>query len=115
MMIGHPKREDGNRTNTSILGLGKDIPCACRCINHSTWSYSSIARNMGVGPSYSIFKQKTVKVREELQYHRERRLSYGLCASEVQTLLIGKIFQDVYRPFISQIPRQQASVGGEDL
>jgi hypothetical protein len=65
--------------------------------------------------SYSICWQKIVRVGTKLQYHRERRLSYGLCTSEVQTLLIGKKFQDVYRPFISQIPRQQASVGVDNL
>jgi hypothetical protein len=110
--IRNTKREDGNRTNTSIPRLGKYIPCACRFISHRTWSYPIIANNRRIRPSYSICWQKTVRIRAELQYHREKRIRYRICTSKVQTLLIGKTFQDVYRPFSSQIPHQQANVGG---
>jgi hypothetical protein len=43
-----------NNANTSIPRLGEDIPRTCRCIGHSTWSYSGAARSRRIGSSYSI-------------------------------------------------------------
>ena len=34
--------------------------------------------------------------RKELHHDRKRRISYGVCAAEVQTLPIGCLVQDVY-------------------
>jgi hypothetical protein len=46
-------------------------------------------------------KQEVVRFREELQYYRKRRSSYGLCIAEIQTLLVRTTLQDVYRSFFS--------------
>jgi hypothetical protein len=57
------KGKDGYCTNFSISILGKDIPCACRCINDSTWSYLSVAKRRRLGSPDRIRKKKTIRLR----------------------------------------------------
>jgi hypothetical protein len=67
-------------------GLGKDISCACRCINHNTWRNYSASKSKGFRPSYILYKKKIFRIKEKLQHHRKGRLSYGICTSKVQTI-----------------------------
>jgi hypothetical protein len=42
--IGYFEGKYGDNTYLSVSRLVKDISCACRCINNSTWSNSGVAR-----------------------------------------------------------------------
>jgi hypothetical protein len=53
-----------------FLDWGKDISCACICINDSTGSYYGVAKSRRVRLSNNICKQKIVRVKEKLQYYK---------------------------------------------
>jgi hypothetical protein len=112
MRVGQLKIKYGHNTYPSITRLGKDISCACRCINHNIWSSSRASKSRGIRPSYSLWKQKIVRIKAELQHHGKRRLSHGICTLEVHALFARNFFQDVHRSFCPTIFSQQDSVWG---
>jgi hypothetical protein len=59
---GYSEGKDGHCTNISISRLGKDIPCACRCVSDGTWSYLSVVRSGRLGSPYSVRKKKTIRL-----------------------------------------------------
>jgi hypothetical protein len=44
-----------------------------------------------------------------------RRFGNGICITKVQTLPIGISLQDLYKSLSTEIPSEQASVGGKDM
>jgi hypothetical protein len=90
---GSSEEEDGHCTNISISGLGKDIPCACRCITDSTWSYLGAARSRRLGSLDSIRRKKISDSEHNYNSNEREGLAMVYALHKFKHYLLGKHFK----------------------
>jgi hypothetical protein len=74
--------------------LGKDISCACRCINHNTWSYSGAARRAGELDHPIAFASRKLSESEQNYNTTEREgLAMVYALQKFRHYLLGKHFK----------------------
>ena len=86
---GYSKGENGDCTNPGISRLEEIFHVHVDASSITLGIILAQPREGGIDHPIYFCKQKVILSREKLYDHRKRRISHGICITEIQTLLVG--------------------------